>query len=120
LQPSFLAAAMLALLASPATAFAHAHLKSASPSPKSVLTVAPKEVSIDFTEDLERKFSTIKVTDASGAQVDQGDVHVGADNARHLTVTLKPLQPGTYSVTWHATATDTHKTDGVFTFTIAP
>ena len=112
--------AVLALLASPATALAHAHLKAASPSPKSVLQSAPKEVAIDFTEDLEPKFSTIEVTDPTGARVDQGDVHVGADDARHLAVSLKPLQPGTYSVKWRATATYTHKTEGKFTFTVAP
>jgi methionine-rich copper-binding protein CopC len=112
--------AVVAALAGSAPAFAHAHLKSASPAPKSVVKAAPTEISIDFTESLEPKFSAIEVTDAAGARVDTGDVHVATDNARHLIVGLKPLHPGSYTVAWHATSIDTHKTDGTYTFEIAP
>ena len=37
-----------------------------------------------------------------------------------LMVKLKPLSPGIYSVAWHVTSVDTHKTEGHFTFTVKP
>jgi methionine-rich copper-binding protein CopC len=119
IRGTLLITATLLLALKPADAFAHAHLKSASPAPKSVLQMAPTEVAIDFTETLEVKFSSITVKDASGTQVDQGDVHSAPGDTKHLAVSLKPLQPGTYTVTWRATATDTHKSDGSFTFSVA-
>ena len=44
-------------------AYAHAHLKSASPAPKGIIQNAPPELTIDFTEELEPKFSSIGVKD---------------------------------------------------------
>jgi methionine-rich copper-binding protein CopC len=37
-----------------------------------------------------------------------------------LAVPVKPLAAGVYTVLWHATSVDTHKTEGHFTFTVAP
>ncbi|HTR18289.1 MAG TPA: copper homeostasis periplasmic binding protein CopC [Acetobacteraceae bacterium] len=114
---STLVAALIA--AAPAAAFAHAYLSTATPAVGSVVHAAPAEVTISFSEGVEPRFSTIVVTDAAGARVDKGDVHLaGADT--HLAVSLKPLAAGTYTVTWHATSTDTHKTQGRFTFTVKP
>jgi methionine-rich copper-binding protein CopC len=99
-------------------ASAHAFLKGAVPAVGSTVQAAPGQVAIEFTEGVEPKFSTIAVQDAAGASVAVGDVHsVGGDT--HLAVGLKPLPPGIYKVVWHATAVDTHKTEGSFTFTVA-
>ncbi len=109
---------MVALLALGAgQAQAHAFLKTATPAVGSTLAQAPDQVVILFTEAVEPRFSTITVTDASGARVDSGDVKPGGD-AEHLTVGLKTLTPGIYQVTWHATAVDTHKTEGKYSFTV--
>ena len=43
---------------------------------------------------------------------------VAQDDGRVLSVKLKPLLPGSYSVEWHVTSVDTHKTEGHFTFTV--
>jgi methionine-rich copper-binding protein CopC len=112
---TLLAAAGLALSAGQASA--HAFLKTATPAVGSTVQQPPAEVVIDFTEGVEPTFSTITVQDASGTSVDAGGVHLqGGDT--HLAVPLKPLKPGTYKVTWHATAVDTHKTQGSFSFTV--
>ena len=109
------AASGLALGAGPAAA--HAFLQSAVPAVGSTIAKAPSEVVIRFTEGVEPRFSTITVADAHGARVDAGKPHLAGDDT-HLAVALKPLPPGTYTVVWHATATDTHKTEGKFTFTV--
>ena len=100
-------------------AYAHAHLVSSTPSADSTALSAPTEVAIDYTEGVEPLFSSIEVQDASGARVDTGHVHTLPDNNQRLIVGLKPLKPGAYEVTWHATAVDTHKTAGSFAFTVA-
>ncbi len=110
-------AACLALLASQADA--HAFLKTATPAVGSTVAKSPSQVVIDFTEGVEPRFSTIAVQDAHGKQVATGSTHlVGGDT--HLALDIAPLPPGTYTVVWHATATDTHKTEGKFTFTVQP
>ncbi len=109
-------AAGLALYAGQASA--HAFLKTATPAVGSTVQQPPSQVVIDFTEDVEPKFSTITVQDASGGAVQTGDVQLQGGNT-HLAIAVKPLKAGTYTVTWHATAVDTHKTEGHFSFTVA-
>jgi methionine-rich copper-binding protein CopC len=99
-------------------AYAHAHLSSATPEPNGTVQGAPQTVTIDFTEELEPKASSIQVTDQNGTEVDTGTTHVDPADAKRLIVALKPLQPGIYKVTWNATATDTHKTRGTYTFKV--
>ena len=108
-----------ALLAMPAVAHAHAHLKTATPAVGSTIASPPATVTIDFSEGVEPRFSTITVEDAQGKRVDKNDVHLAGGDT-HLAVGLTPLPPGTYTVVWHATAVDTHKTEGKFTFTVKP
>jgi len=76
---------------------------------------APHEVSLSFTQNLEPAFSSVQVTDASGARVDQSNPQISGNTMR---VGLKPLGPGTYRVRWHALSVDTHNTEGSFSFTV--
>lgn len=109
----------LVLLAAPAPGFAHALLQRAEPSVGGTVRSPPAQVALTFTEAVEPLFSTVTVADAAGRRVDKGDVHA-AGEARRLAVSLVPLVPGVYTVTWHATSVDTHKTEGSFSFTVAP
>ncbi len=101
-------------------AFAHAHLVTAEPAVDGSVAAPPTQVVINFTEGVEPKFSDIEVRNASDQRVDNADPHTAATDVKRLIVSLKPLSPGTYTVTWHATAVDTHKTDGTFHFTVHP
>lgn len=105
----------LAVLAATRAAEAHARLKSASPAPGSMIDEMPTEVPIVFSEALEPKFCSIAVSNAAGAHFEDGAAHAGAD-AKTLVVKLKALPPGDYTVAWHATSVDTHKTEGSFGF----
>ena len=96
---------------------AHAFLRTARPAVGSTVATAPREVVIDFTEGVEPAFSAIAVTDGAGRRVDTGDPHRDGAPDR-LAVALKTLAPGTYTVAWHATSVDTHRTEGRFTFTV--
>jgi copper resistance protein C len=101
-----------AAIAAPA-AQAHAFLDHASPLVGSTVPAAPHEVTLSFTQNLEPAFSTVAVTDASGARVDQGKPTISANTMR---IGLKALGSGTYKVRWHALSVDTHTTEGSFTF----
>ncbi|MBS0560185.1 MAG: copper resistance protein CopC [Proteobacteria bacterium] len=120
IRRSLLATAALAAVALPlGHAWAHAMLRGASPAVGST-GPAPKSVILTFTEGVEASFSTIWVQDAKGARVDAGPPHAVAGDSLRLEVPLKDLAPGSYTVTWHATSVDTHKTEGRYAFTVAP
>jgi methionine-rich copper-binding protein CopC len=116
----FVAMILTASVAVSGPSLAHAFLKSATPPVGSTVQAAPANVVIDYTEGVEPKFSAIEVQDAGGARVDSGDVQTATGNNKRLTVGLKPLRPGSYKVIWHVTSTDTHKTEGTYTFTVTP
>lgn len=107
-----------ALLVWPALAWAHAFLDHAEPKVGSTVSVAPTEIKVWFTQELEPAFSSLEVADAKGKQVDKKDTHLDAKNKLLLTVSVPPLSPGTYTVTWHVVSVDTHKTQGHFEFTV--
>jgi methionine-rich copper-binding protein CopC len=109
-----------AILAAPATALAHARLRAAEPGVGGTVRSAPSKVEITFSEAVEPRFSAIAVTDGAGRQVDRKDVHAPGSDAHLLAVSLEPLAPGQYTVNWHATSVDTHKTEGSYSFTVAP
>jgi copper(I)-binding protein len=117
-MPRFPILALPLLILSAGNAFAHAHLKTAEPAVDSGVATAPTEVAINFTEGVEPKFSTIVVQDAKGQRVDKADPHTAPMDAKKLIVGVGALAAGVYTVTWHATAVDTHQTDGVFHFTV--
>jgi methionine-rich copper-binding protein CopC len=96
-------------------AYAHAFLDHASPLVGSTVPSAPREVSLTFTQNLEAAFSSVQVTDANGARVDQGKPQVSGNTMR---VGLKSISQGSYRVRWQALSVDTHKTEGSFTFSV--
>jgi copper resistance protein C len=100
-------------------ACAHAFLDRASPAVGSQVSGSPPVLSLTYSEPVEPLFSTVRVTDASGARMDDGKP-TSRDGGRGLLVSLKKLPPGLYTVEWHVTSVDTHRTDGHFTFTVKP
>jgi methionine-rich copper-binding protein CopC len=94
---------------------AHAFLDHASPLVGSTAPSAPHEVALTFTQNLEPAFSSVQVTDASGARVDSGKASVSGST---MSVGLKSLSPGTYHVHWRALSVDTHTTEGNFSFRV--
>src|SRR5215472_6890504 len=67
-------------------ALAHAFLDHASPAVGSTVHAPPTEVRIQYTENLEPAYSTVRVEDASGTIVSTADAHVDAREPSALTV----------------------------------
>ena len=114
------AAVLLAALALPSAVLAHAFLDRAVPAVGSTVHGQPAEVRLRFSQPLEPAFSTVKVLDAAGKQVDRRDKGLGAGDASVMKVSLPRLAPGVYRVVWRVLSVDTHVTEGDFTFEVAP
>lgn len=111
------AAAFLA----PLPAWAHAHLKQASPSVDGTVKASPSRITLHFSEDVEPHFSSIAITTADGKVLKLEHPATAANDHETLVSKVPETLPaGTYRVTWHAVSADTHKTQGSFTFTVAP
>ena len=114
-----LAAGLAALSGS--TASAHAFLERAVPGVGSTVTSAPGELELSFTQAVEVALSSVKLAAAAGGTVAVGKPTGDASNANVLHVRLgRRLAPGSYIVTWHVVAVDTHPTSGSYKFTVAP
>ena len=105
------------LLAVVPFAFAHAHPTATNPAPDST-GPAPKVISITFSEAIEPKFSSIKLTDESGKSADSNASKPVAGDPKTLLLDVPSLAPGTYVVHWSNMATDGHKLAGEYKFTV--
>src|SRR5215467_3420167 len=112
---------MIALVTSALTsgiAGGHAVLQRAEPPVESKLKRAPEEVRLYFSERLEPAYSSVRVLNDHGGQVDRHDSHVDRANPALLRATIPPLPPGTYKVIWRVLSIDADVTEGGFTFRI--
>jgi methionine-rich copper-binding protein CopC len=114
----YLAAILFSLAALPASA--HAFLTHANPAVGSSLSQIPSMLTLFYTEGVEAPFCTVTVTAPDGTAVQVGQPQAVPGQPSELSVKLHIMAAGTYHVAWRATAVDTHKTQGTFTFTIAP
>jgi methionine-rich copper-binding protein CopC len=106
------------LLIAPAAVGAHAFLDHSNPAVGSTVPTSPPEMHLWFTQELEPAFSWVTVSDHSGTSVNDGPATIDPSNKSELTVKLKSLPAGTYTVKWHALSVDTHTTEGDFTFQV--
>jgi len=104
----------------PLTASAHAILLRSDPAQDAELSVAPQQVRMWFSEDLNPAFSTAVVVNQSNQRVDKADAHVTSTDPREIDVSLSPnLPPAVYVVVWRTDSVDDgHISRGSFLFTI--
>lgn len=111
-----LALAACALTASAAAG--HAVLQRAEPRVDSRLKRSPDEIKLYFTERLEPAYSSVRVLNDDGGQVDRHDSRVDRTNPTLLRATFPALPPGAYKVQWRVLSIDGDVTEGAFTFRI--
>lgn len=112
-------AVVLAVLASPRPARAHAFPDHSEPRVGHTVEKSPAEVRVWFDGAIEPVFSKLQVDDASGHRVDRDDAHVDEHDDTLLEVSVPPLKPGKYEAAWSVVARDGHRTEGRFPFTVA-
>ena len=111
-------AASVLFALSPRCASAHAFPSSEQPTAGATVDAAPAGVEIRFDNPIEAMFGHLQVFDSSGADVTSGPPAVSKDGVT-LSAQLKPLTPGDYTVKWSVVAEDSHRTEGVYTFTVS-
>ena len=114
------AAGLFAGLSLSLAAMAHAMLDRSTPQVGSIVKASPGRIELWLTQPLEPAFSSVKVLDAAGRQVDRRDPKVDSDDPEHLSVSVAGLPIGRYRVVWRVISVDTHVTKGDFTFDVAP
>ncbi len=107
------------VLFAPMPASAHAYLVKAIPAQCAVVFAPPARVELWFNERLEPRFCTITVSDAAGNAMDDGVAQVAADNPKRLTIGLRPLADGVYTVQFRVLSVDGHVVADRFTFKVA-
>jgi len=108
--------ALAGLLIAPAAVRAHAFLDHSDPAVGSTVPASPTVIHLWFTQQVEPAFSSVTVTDQSGASMNDGPAAIDPSNQSELDVKLKHLIGGAYTVKWHVLSVDTHTTEGDFTF----
>ena len=105
----------------PAVASAHAILLRSNPAADSVLSIAPQQVHMWFSEALNPAFSTAVVINAQNKRVDNRDAHVSPNDSTEMDLTLQSnLPPAVYIVVYRTdSAVDGHILRGSFIFSIA-
>jgi copper transport protein len=109
-----------AVLALPASAFAHAALLRTVPPASGTVNTAPRQVALTYSEAVEPRFAIVSVTDAAGHQQTVGPPRRSPANADTLLVPLKHIGEGWYLVYWRAISVDGHPVRGAFTFAVGP
>ncbi|HEX3735290.1 MAG TPA: CopD family protein [Solirubrobacterales bacterium] len=111
-------AVAVALLA-PASALAHAQLEGTVPARGAVVKQEPPAVIFRFDEPVEGNFGAVRVYDAGGDRVDEGDAFHPDGEGPRLGVHLKPgLADGSYTATYRVVSADGHIVSSGFVFSI--
>ena len=114
-------AAVVAALALPGVASAHAYLVKTAPSASGTLNAPPRQVALTFDEAVEPRFAIISVTNAAGQQQTTSSPRRSPANPDTIVVSLQPRLPeGWYLVYWRAISVDGHPVQSAFTFAIGP
>ncbi len=112
--------AMALLFLFPMTSEAHAILLRSDPSADAVLSTAPTQVRMWFSEDLNPTYSTAVVVDTSNKRVDLKNAQIAVADKREMDVSLQPNLPSAaYVVLWRTqSADDGHILRGSFIFKV--
>jgi copper transport protein len=113
------AAVCLVALALPQSAAAHAELVSTTPERGAQVDAAPGQVAFRFNEPVEAGFGAVRVFDAEGDRVDEGELIRPGDGSEAVGVALRgDLPDGSYTATYRVVSADSHPIAGGFVFTV--
>src|SRR5260370_3558870 len=113
--------AICLILLFPEPSEAHPILLVSNPPKDAVLSSAPAQVRMQFSEILVSTFSTAVVVNAANHRVDRNDAHISSGNSREMDISLNPNLPSdVYVVFWQAlSAVDGHVLRSSFLFKVA-
>lgn len=112
------AAAILALASVLSNSvWAHAHLRTPSPAPDSIVA-APADLRLSFSEGVEPAFSEVTLVNDKGEVVKTQVHRADGDDSTLIAAPALPLSTGAWDVQWKVVSVDTHRSEGHYRFTI--
>ncbi len=105
-------------LLTPSVASAHAYLVKSVPASRATLFNSPGKIQLWFNERLEPKYSFASVLDPDGKRVDSDNAQVLAEDPKRLSIGVKKLPAGKYTVKFRVLSVDGHVVEQSFPFTI--
>lgn len=110
---------LAAALALSGPVWAHAMLETASPKVGSHVATSPREVRMEFDDELTAATSGATLFDGAGRPVAEGAVHLDARDPSAMVLPLvRPLPAGRYHIRWRAGTPDGHVNTGDFSFQV--
>lgn len=116
LNPLAVAAVATAVVLAASPAMAHARLVGATPAPDSTV-VAPRSLSLTFSERMVPAFSGFDLVNAAGDTV-AAQAQVSEDGKTITGSLARPLLAGTYRVNWRIASGDGHRMTGTYSFSV--
>ena len=113
-----IASTVLVLTFIPGIASAHAILESSSPEPSALLASSPKEILLDFDEQVESTLGDIRVYDSEQREITIKKTVRSSTDASVVTAEVPTLKNGVYVVVWRVVSADGHPVSGAFPFEI--
>ncbi len=112
-----LIASLVAMLGGASPVSAHAIVTRTDPADGAVLSSAPKQIRLWFTEAVALNFTTVELIDSSGQSITPQSVHAEGNDASIIVIELPKLKPSAYRLSWRALASDDlHITNGTIVF----
>src|SRR5437867_2628568 len=113
--PLLCAILLALLLVGPAEA--HANLVRSEPPAGALLQTAPKELVLEFSEELDPSFSRVQLADSKNQIINSGPGVIDPANPRIMRLALQELPKDSYTALWHSrSAADGHITQGSVPF----
>ena len=112
------ASTALALAFIPGIASAHAILESSSPAPSALLASSPKEIRLDFDEQVEATLGDIRIYDSEQRELSIEKTVRSSIDASVVSAGVPTLKNGVYVVVWRVVSADGHPVSGAFPFEI--
>lgn len=111
--------AIVGLLGSVGSVFAHAHIGSTNPYDGETLQSSPAEIAVHFGSVIEGSLAMIAVTTDANQDIELGPVRISTDAKALIANPAKKLEPDVYKVRWKALSHDGHPVSGQFSFTVS-
>jgi copper transport protein len=102
----------------PGIASAHAILESSSPAPSALLASSPKEIRLDFDEQVEATLGDIRIYDSEQRELSIEKTVRSSIDASVVSAGVPTLKNGVYVVVWRVVSADGHPVSGAFPFEI--
>ncbi len=98
---------------------AHANLVRSDPERGAILPVAPKVITMEFSEALDPQLSQIQLLDSRGQVLVKAPGRVDPSNAKVMQLDLPPLPAGAFTAVWQThSAADGHFANGTVGFSV--